>query len=73
MRKEVAPLHNGVLCCPEENETEPATAKFMELTVIILSDTGQKKRDKYHFAVESKIHAHKLTEKREQIHKIRKQ
>ena len=54
MRKEeVVPLHNGVLCRPEENETKPSTAKFMELIVIILNDIGQKKRDKYHFTVES--------------------
>ena len=47
MHKEVVHLHNGISCSPEESETKPTTAKYMELAVIILNDTDQKKRHRF--------------------------
>ena len=41
-------LHNGVLCSREKKELIPFATAWMELKSIMLSETSQTVRDKYH-------------------------
>ena len=39
---------NGILLSHKKNEIMPSAATWMALKIIILNETGQKEKDKYH-------------------------
>ena len=41
-------IHNGILLSQKKNDIMPFAATWMELETLILSEMGQKDKDKYH-------------------------
>ena len=47
-KEDVAHIYNGILLSHKKNEIMPFAATWMQLEIIILSEVGQKEKDKYH-------------------------
>ena len=47
-KEDVVHIHNGLLFSHKKNEIMPFATTWMDLEIIILSEVGQKEKDKYH-------------------------
>ena len=48
VEEDVVHIHNGIYSSIRKNKIMPPAATWMELETLILSEVGQKDKDKYH-------------------------